>query len=299
MTRRDDGFSGEIQAHEVLTSLKIATLPIDPFAIANHREIVYQEKPSLSPGISGCLMKVGDAFGILYSSRFASEGFKRFNVAHELGHYFMPGHIDALFANGQQFHQSESGFTSEDKYEREADSFAAGILMPKLLFKAECAKYGQGLDAVESLAELCITSLTATAIRYAKLCDEPVAVVCSMGDRVQFAFMSKRLQDHPGLTWIRKGSGLPSGTTTADFNRNENNVLKGRRVSSTSSLDTWFNGGGDAELNEEIVGLGEYGKTLTILWADCLPDPEEMEQHEQEEEDDENLLPSQRWRQRG
>src|ERR1035438_8496989 len=47
------------------------------------------EKTSLAPGISGCLMKVGDVFGILYSSRFASEGFKRFNVAHELGHYFL------------------------------------------------------------------------------------------------------------------------------------------------------------------------------------------------------------------
>ena len=85
-------------------------------------------------------MKVGDAFGILYSSRFASEGFKRFNVAHEFGHYFLPGHIDALFGDGQQFHQSESGFTSDDKYEREADSFAASLLMPKLLFNAACGK---------------------------------------------------------------------------------------------------------------------------------------------------------------
>src|SRR5215475_9426365 len=188
MIRRDDGFSGELQAHEVLTSLQIAALPVNPFAIADRRNIAHQEKPGLAPGISGCLMKVGDAFGILYSSRFASEGFRRFNVAHELGHYFLPGHIDALFANGQQFHQSETGFTSDDKHEREADSFAASLLMPKLLFKAECAKCGEGLDAVEALAQLCVTSLTATAIRYAKLCDQPVAVVCSKGDRVQFAF---------------------------------------------------------------------------------------------------------------
>ena len=298
MIRRDDSFSEELQAHEVLTSLQTTALPVNPFAVADHREIMHQEKAGLAPGISGCLMKVGDAFGILYSSRFASEGFKRFNVAHELGHFFVPGHIDALFAYGQQFHQSESGFTSDDKYEREADSFAASLLMPKLLFKAECTKCGQGLDAVEALADLCVTSLTATAIRFTKLCDEPVAVVCSRGDRVQFAFMSKPLQDYRGLTWIRKGSGLPAGTATANFNKDEDNVRKGKRVRSTSSLDTWFDGGGDAELNEDVVGLGEYGKTLTILWADSLPDPQEEEQREQEEEDDENLLPSQRWRQR-
>jgi hypothetical protein len=265
--------------------------------VANRRDIAHQEKPSLAPGISGCLMKVGDAFGILYSSRFASEGFKRFNVAHELGHYFLAGHIEALFGAGQQFHQSESGFTSDDKYEREADSFAASLLMPKLLFKAACGKSGQGLTAIETLADLCVTSLTATAIRYAKLCDDPVAVLCSKGNRVQFAFMSKPLQDLRGLTWIRKGSGLPAGTATASFNKDENNVLNGKRVVSTSTLDTWFDGGGTAELNEEIVGLGDYGKTLTVLSADSLPEPDEV--GESEEREDEDLLPSQRWRERG
>ncbi len=140
MLRRDDGFGAELQAHEVISKLQISSLPVDPFAVADRRNIAHQEKPSLAPGISGCLMKVGDAFGILYSSRFASEGFKRFNVSHELGHYFLPGHIDALFGAGQQFHQSEGGFTSDDKYEREADSFAASLLMPKLLFKAACAQ---------------------------------------------------------------------------------------------------------------------------------------------------------------
>jgi hypothetical protein len=296
MLRRDDGFSAELQAHEVITKLQISSLPVNPFDVAERRDIAHQEKPGLGIGISGCLMKVGDAFGILYSSRFASEGFKRFNVAHELGHYFLPGHIDALFGAGQPFHQSESGFTSDDKYEREADSFAASLLMPKLLFKSACAKNGQGLTAIEFLATLCVTSLTATAIRFAKLCDEPVAVVCSAGDRVQFAFMSKPLQDMRGLTWIRKGSGLPFGTATANFNKDEDNVRKGKRVVSTTSLDTWFDGGSTAEINEEVVGLGEYGKTLTVLWTESLPEPDEAE--ESEEDEDQHLLPSQRWRER-
>ncbi len=299
MAQREDGFGAELQAHEVLKKLEFSSLPVNPFTVADRREITHQEKPGLTPGISGCLMKVGDVFGILYSSRFSSEGFKRFNVAHELGHYFMPGHIDALFGAGQQFHQSESGFTSDDKYEREADSFAASLLMPKMLFKTACGENGEGLSAIENLAELCVTSLTATAIRYAKLCDDPVAVVCSMGNRIQFAFMSKSLQDMRGLTWIRKGSGLPAGTATAVFNKDEENVRKGKRAESTSTLDTWFDGGSNAELNEEVVGLGEYGKTLTVLWTDSLPEPEEIEESESEEIEDENLLPSQRWRERG
>lgn len=42
-----------------------------------------------------------------------------------------------------------------------------------------------------------------------------------------------------------------------------------------------------------MVGLGEYGRTLTVLWADSLPDPSEPE--EREDEDSESLLPSQRF----
>jgi Zn-dependent peptidase ImmA (M78 family) len=298
MAYQDEGFAADLQAAEVIRKSKIQSLPVNPFEIADERGIVHQEKTSLAPGISGCLMKVGDAFGILYSNQFANEGFKRFNVSHELGHYFMPGHVDGLFGGGQAFHQSETGFLSDDKYEREADAFAAGLLMPRMLFKAECLKSGQGLDAVEALAKTCLTSLTATAIRFAKLSEDPVAVVCSKGDRVQFAFMSKALRAHPGISWIRKGSGLPAGTATANFNKDDNNVRKAKRITSTSSLESWFDGGGEIDLNEDVVGMGEYGKTLTVLWADALPDQEEIEHQQAEDEDDENLLPSDRWRRR-
>jgi hypothetical protein len=109
--------------------------------------------------------------------------------------------------------------------------------------------------------------------------------------------MSKPLQDQRGLTWIRKGSGLPAGTATAHFNKDPDNIRRGKRARSTSTLDTWFDGENPAELNEEVVGLGEYGRTLTVLWADSLPDPDEAGEAESEEGEDENL-PSQRWRQR-
>src|SRR5262249_36633900 len=156
------------------------------------------------------------------------------------------------------------------------------------LFKAALGKSGQGLTAIEALADLCVTSLTATAIRFAKLCDEPVAVVCSMGDRVQFAFMSKPLQDMRGLTWIRKGSGLPVGTATERFNKDAANVRLAKRLTSSSTLNTWFDCDFQAELTEEVVGLGEYGRTLTVLWTNSLSEPDENE--ESEECDDENVL---------
>lgn len=292
----NDDWAAELRAAEVLAKLRISALPVDPFGIADAKGIEHKQNPAFKPGISGCLVRVGEVFGILYSVRFPSEGFRRFTVAHELGHYFMEGHVQHLFADGQQFHESHSGFTSDDKYEREADAFAAALLMPKQLFRAACGRVGQGLGAIENLANICRTSLTATGIRYARLSDDPVAVVCSTENRVEFAFMSKILQDRRDLTWIRKGSGLPIGTATARFNRNESNIQNAKRVSASSSMEVWFDGGGDVEINEEVVGLGGFGKTLTVLWSDSLPDSDESD--EAEEHDLDNLMPSERWRER-
>jgi hypothetical protein len=59
MLRKDDGFGAELQAHEVITKLQITSLPVNPFAVADRRDIVHQEKPSLAPGIFGLLNESG------------------------------------------------------------------------------------------------------------------------------------------------------------------------------------------------------------------------------------------------
>ena len=61
---------------------------------------------------------------------------------------------------------------SDDPYELEADHFAAALLMPDSLFRAAISTAGTGLAAVEALSNLCVTSLTATAIRYARRTDD-------------------------------------------------------------------------------------------------------------------------------
>jgi len=285
----DPSWKAETRAAEVLQKLRMTQLPICPFAVAAERDIACQENPSLASGVSGCLMKVGDEFGIMYSSRFANDGFKRFTVGHELGHYFLDGHIQHLFTGGQTIHQSDSGFLSNDPYEREADAFAAGLLMPKGLFRKASGNAGQGLAAIESLTELCRTSLTATAIRYALLTDEPVAVVCSVGDMISFAFMSKPLKECPDVTWIRKGTGLPGKSATAAFNLGAANVVAGRRAMGTTTFADWFDGD-DTELTEEVVGLGEYGRTLTVLSADSLPAPPQADSRNKVDTDTEECL---------
>src|SRR5258708_1133827 len=96
---RDEFWHAEIRAAEVVAKMQISCLPVDPFAIADREGIVCEEISSVSLGISGCLMKAGDNFGIFYTSKFPNDGFLRFTLAHELGHYFLDGHYKHIFAD--------------------------------------------------------------------------------------------------------------------------------------------------------------------------------------------------------
>ena len=252
------------------------SLPVCPFAIAERLEIAVQAKPATSGGVSGMLVRHGDTFGILYATHIRSAGFQRFSIAHELAHYLLEGHPEALFADGDT-HTSRAGFATRDPYEVEADHFAAGLLMPDGLFRAAMRRVGDGFEAIEELAEKCVTSLTATAIRFAQSVEEPAAVVVSTGARIDYAFLSSAMQDFTGLSWPRKADFLPDGTVTERFNSDPANVQGHRRESGEADLRAWFGTRRQVSATEEVIGLGEYGRTLTVITTDASPDEEDEE----------------------
>lgn len=271
------------QAEAFLRDEGIATLPVDPFAIARSRDIEVRPKPDTTGGVSGVLLRHGNAFGILYATHIPSEGFQRFSVGHELGHYFLEGHIDhVLPKNG--VHTSHAGFVSSDPYELEADQFAAGLLMPSNPFKRVLRQCVPGLTTVESLATLCKTSLTATAIRYAELTDAAVAVVISTGSTIDFCFMSDAVKSLPQLSWLRKGTPVPRGSITAKLNADERRVADSDRGEVDIELMDWLGGVRSVRAVEEVIGLGKYGKTLTVITCPSIQDEVYGDDGEEEEE---------------
>lgn len=261
----------------MIRALGIATLPINPKALARQAGFEVVAKPASQAGVSGMLIRVGNEFAIAYATHLENEGFENFSVAHELGHYYLPGHIDAVLPNGKGMHESRSGFASADRYEKEADGFAAGVLMPRHLFFPALDRAGRGLAAIEAMAALCRTSLHATAIRYTQCVREPVAIVISKGNQVNHCFMSLPLRDLPEIDWLRKRTVVPRGTPTYEFNRDTANVSQGQRREGSSTLRDWFGGARQVEIAEDIVGLGRYGRTLTVLHSIALPEPEDEE----------------------
>lgn len=272
-------------AEQIVKGMGVTTLPLDPRAIAEKREIVVQAKPVEDKGCSGMLVRLGNDFAIAYATHLQNEGFENFSIAHELGHYFMPGHVEAVIQGENGMHVSRAGFNSNNKYEAEADRFAAGLLMPRHLFFPAIEKAGQGLVAIEALATLCKTSLHATAIRYTQCTRDPVAIIVSRGGIIDHCFMSEALKQLNCIDWIKKREGVPRNTATFAFNQIPTNVEHGIRVEGTSNLQHWFGGKRRIEISEDVVGLGRYGKTLTVLYDIDLPEPED-------EEDENNLIES-------
>lgn len=274
----------EAAASTLLHQMKIDGLHVDPEAIATSKGIMVKAKPDTAAGVSGMLLKAGDDFGIMYATNIPSRGFQRFSISHELGHYCIEGHPEALLSGG--VHYSHAGFVSSDPFEQEADHFAAALLMPERPFKREIGNHDAGLTCIDALAKACDTSLTATAIRYSALTRDGVAVLMSSGETIDWCFMSDGLKQAKGLSWVRKGTPMPTGTVTASFNARPDNVRTGQRDCGDGRLNDWMDGERVYAITEEVVGLGHYGRTLTVLTCKALT----MRVEEAEDEDDDEAL---------
>jgi IrrE N-terminal-like domain len=271
------------EAERFLIDEGITTLPVDPFAIAASRDIVVQGKPSEAEGVSGMLHRFGNTFGIMYATSIASAGFQRFSVGHELGHYFLPGHLDHILP-GDGVHMSRAGFVTENSYELEADHFAAGLLMPSTPFNEVIDGRTPDMAIIKEMATVCGTSLTSTAIRVAELCDAAVAVILSTGSKVDYCFCSEAMKSLPKLDWVHKGSPVPAGTATARLAADRDRVLSGAMVQDEIDIRDWLGGTQKAWVSAESIGLGSYGKVLTVLSSNVISKNEELSD-EQEEAD--------------
>lgn len=258
---------GELKAQEH----GFTTFPVDPFKIAEAEDILVEAKDPGHEGVSGCIIFNDDGVGILYGTHIRSEGFQRFTVAHELGHYFLDGHYDEIIKTSRT-HLSRAGFTQgHSRIEIEADHFAAGLLMPSRLTRASLARAPIGLAGVQYLANDAETSLTAAAIRTAECAPYPIAVVVSRGDQIAYGFLSDGFKRLGRLRFLRKGDLLPPSFTRT-FNGDPEKVRQGRTVCGRSTLETWFDGSFRVELDEEVIGLGKHGYTLTVLSSEALPE---------------------------
>lgn len=256
--------------------------PVRPFDIIGKKDIKVEAKPSDVKGVSGAMIFAGSSATIIYSTEYDNHGFENFSVSHELGHYCLPGHPEEIIKQGGA-HFSRADFTEgATSIEIEADHFASGLLLPSRLTQDFLDRSQVGLEGILALADTAECSRTAAAIRAAECSSYPIAVIVSREQHIAYAFLSEGFKQLGKLAWLKKGTALPD-TLTKRFNADASNVSSAKKQCGETRLGDWFGGPKGIELDEEIVGLGSYGFTLTVLSSEAkLPQPDEEEDEDAE-----------------
>lgn len=204
-------------------------------------------------GAEGCLVR-REAGGAILVAEQQDAGRYRFTVAHELGHFLLHPTIGLQPCVQADF----APWTVSRQTERDADDFAAELLLPRELVATRMHASEPSLTAIEALAQEFLTSLTATAIRYVEVSGFPCALVVSSAAGIEWFRVS---EDFPG--WFQKGQPIHRDSFAYDALRGD--VPAGMEtVLATAWLTErrWK----DVFIKEQTIRLGVYGKALSLIW---------------------------------
>ena len=244
---------------------------IDPIEIAHSNRITLSFG-DYADAFDGLLEAKAGAFHIYCNLRRVEQkdsARSRFTLAHELGHYFIDEHRNALLAGVVPSHPSFCDYQSSNLVEVEADCFASSLLMPFSRFSAAANEETKGLVGVLNLASLFQTSISATAIRYLQMNLFPCVIIKWNKDG---GYSWKRLSRSAYLAKLRKTvdniENLPRDCPTAKVLKKTTTGL----VESGTTKATWFpfvhaSCEDNSIFYEQAISLGKYG-ALTFIYPE-------------------------------
>jgi hypothetical protein len=247
--------------------------PVDPAAIARAKGLLLVYG-NYGEAFDGLLRHRGGEFTV-FCNLTRVEGERthraRFTLAHELGHYFISNHRNALRSGLAVHHPSFCEFESKLFVEQQADYFASSLLLPRARFLTAARNSGTngGLRTVLGLAQKFDTSVTATAIRYVSLGVSPCIVIKWGADKYGWKWLS----DHAFAAGYRKTiedkAAVIDGSATASAFAGESLPPEGyfKRASLASVWFPFIKPGTpkDVILQEHAKPLGRFG-VLTFLY---------------------------------
>lgn len=108
----------------------------------------------LDNSISGFLYREKNQSVVIAVNDSHPQTRQRFSIAHELGHFIL-NHQGTFFINrGAINFRNSLSSSGEDKLEREANAFAAELLMPEIFLKKDIKNATISLGELERLEEL-------------------------------------------------------------------------------------------------------------------------------------------------
>lgn len=187
----------------------------------------------------------------------------RFSFAHELGHYFIDEHRNAMI-KGKSLHKSYNQFFRKNIVEVEADFFASNLLMPKCYFRKSIGNQKFSADLINDLKTEYKISFTACAIRLLDIDIHPFMIIFAENSCVKWKYSSS---DFP-YKWLINVNGIPENTVMGEyFYKKETEELK--KTVEILAMDC-FNNVRDEDTQRKFY---EYciaceNSALSIIWED-------------------------------
>jgi Zn-dependent peptidase ImmA (M78 family) len=144
----------ERKAEHLLEECGAMRTPIPLDTVVHHLDLTAQARPLADA--SGVLV-VENGRGMIGYNVNHSRVRQRFTIAHEIGHFVMHAgneHQQRLFVDRSMFRRDEDSSTGNDQQEVDANQFAAALLMPAMLIKAEITSSRFDLDDEEDVSNL-------------------------------------------------------------------------------------------------------------------------------------------------
>jgi hypothetical protein len=258
-------------AKALLKKFGIKNAPIDPYGIA--REMSIEVKEDDCEGYVGMLLVVDGEALISVKSKIQEYSKKRFTVAHEIGHFSIPGHITPQKYIFQCTDNDLSNIGRIRVKEAEANAFAAELLMPEEIFREKIKMDDLSYELIQDLTSDFETSLTAASIRFVELSGHYALIV----------------SDNSSVTWSLRGDNFPYYVRSNGRLDSESIAIEFFRGNTLPksfepvAADAWLDDRkvkGDTEVRELSIPLTRYNQVLSFLYAE----PDEIDSEDEEDE---------------
>lgn len=152
----------------ILEEAGISHAPVNVQKIGNHLNVDIQSA-TLETDISGLFVIKENKPYVRYNET-ESEHRQRFTIAHELGHFVLHKDIPLFVDRIEKvMFRNSLSTTGEIIREREANAFAAALLMPKLFVEQELGKVPPKTEVISYLANIFNVSSQAMSFRLSNL----------------------------------------------------------------------------------------------------------------------------------
>jgi hypothetical protein len=186
-------------------------------------------------------------------------------MAHELGHYLIPEHYQALSDPNTKPIPSFQTFDTNNHFEVEADYFASCLLLPEGRFLKEMNRKYFNFTLIDEISSKYNVSVTATLLRFIGIGFYPIMVVCT---RKGIVCWKRYSGDFPFTRLLTEAQGrVPAYTSAGEYFYEK---IKNYGKTETVYAKDWFVLSNPADRNrpfkEYCIYFEQIEQVISLIW---------------------------------